>query len=92
MRRTLPGIDIELGAAVNRVRALCEACPEPWPDVAGERWHDLDQAIDVACAAGDRRRALAAIATWERQTSTVLRRVAAGAARPAGLPVGRAAR
>jgi hypothetical protein len=91
VRRTLPGIDVALGEAVNRVRGLYDRCPEPRPDLAGEAWHDLDAALDVACGAGDRRRALALIRAWEARTSTVLRDLADRRG-PAGLPIARAAR
>lgn len=83
MRRTLPGIDIALGEAVNRLRDLYERCPDPRPDLAGEAWHDLDAALDVACASGDRNRALVAIRAWEERSATVLRRLAVSTARAA---------
>jgi hypothetical protein len=83
MRRTMPGVDLALAAACDRVRLLHERCPDPRPDVAGEAWRDLDAALDQACAAGDRGRALAAIARWERATTTVLARAIGSAGLPA---------
>jgi hypothetical protein len=79
MRRTLPGVDLTLGAAANRVRALYARCPEPRPDIAGEAWHALGAALDAHCGAGDRHLALAAIAAWEDRTTTVLVRARAHA-------------
>jgi hypothetical protein len=75
VRRTLPGIDLALGSAVNRVRDLYARCPEPRPDLAGEAWHDLDAALDAACGSGDRDRALSAIRRWEERTTAILRRL-----------------
>lgn len=73
MRRRLPGIDAELSAAVARVAAVCHRCPEPRPDVCGERFHALDAEVDRACGGQDRGAALRAIEVWERGTLSLLR-------------------
>lgn len=60
---TLPGIRAELAAAVRAVNAAYNRLPESRrPDVTG--WNALDRAVDEACAAGDRDRALQAIDEW----------------------------
>ena len=74
MRRRLPGIDAELSAAVKRVADVYVRCPEPRPDVCGERFHDLESQVDRACAGSDRAAAMRAIEAWERETLTVLSR------------------
>ncbi len=76
MRRRLPGIDVALGLAADRVRLLAEEVPEPHrPDVAGERWRILDAQVDRACGNGDASSALLAIEQWEQHVSCVLSRL-----------------
>jgi len=55
-----------LRRALARIAALYAAAPEPRPDVNGPAWRAAEAEIDVAFAAGDGARALAAIAAWER--------------------------
>ena len=70
----MPGIDAELSAAVRRVADVYVRCPEPRPDVCGQRFHDLERQVDRACAGTDSAAALRAIEVWERETLTVLSR------------------
>lgn len=77
MRRTLSGIDIALGEAVNRIRPIWESCPDPRPDIAGEAWHALEAELDRACGSGERDLALLAIRRWEDRTLDVLQRCSA---------------
>lgn len=55
-------IRAELAAAVRAVNASYARLPEPRPDAAP--FGALDDEIDAAILAGDRDRALAAIAAW----------------------------
>lgn len=76
MRRRLDGIEAALSEAMQRVGVLYHSLPEHLrPDVTGERWLDLEDAIDGACGAGDRDAALLAIESWERHASEVLSRL-----------------
>lgn len=59
----LPGIGTELAAAIRRVNAAYLAIPERHRPAAAP-WAALELEVDAACAAGDRDRALAAIAAW----------------------------
>ncbi len=73
MRRTLPGINLELSTSVARVARLYEQVPEERrPDVTGERWSQLEAEVDAACGSGDGHRASAAIAAWEQHARRVL--------------------
>lgn len=72
MRRRLAGVDAELASAVDRVVAVYARCPEPRPDICGERFHLLEAEVDRLCGAGDRDAALKSIATWERETTVIL--------------------
>ncbi|MBA2240029.1 MAG: hypothetical protein H0W09_02105 [Solirubrobacterales bacterium] len=75
MRRSLPGINAELAAAVRRVNVLDASIPESRrPDICGERWHRLEAEIDNACGAGDRDAALLAIRQWEQHAARALSR------------------
>lgn len=78
MRRSLPGVNYELAAAVRRVNAARSRLPEPLPDVTGERWHELEREVDRLCGAGDREGALRAISHWEQQASSLIERIAVG--------------
>lgn len=73
MRRSLPGLNFELAAAVNRIGELYHAIPEELrPDVMGERWDELEAEVDQACGSGNRDRALAAIGRWEAHAQRVM--------------------
>jgi hypothetical protein len=62
----LPGINVELAAAVRRVGAAYNRLAEAErPDINAQEWRDLEAAIDRHCARGDRDSALAAVEHWE---------------------------
>jgi hypothetical protein len=63
----------ELAAALERVNALYLACPEPRPVVAGGRWDELEERMELAIEGEDETRALDAIAEWERFATNKLR-------------------
>lgn len=79
MRRTLPGINAEIAAAVARVTAAYDRVPvDRRPDVSGERWHRLEAEVDRACGAGDLDQARTAIRVWELHANRVLAPLAEG--------------
>jgi len=80
VRRALPGVNAELAAAVRRVNATYSQIPESCrPDIAGERWANLERELDRACGAHDHDAAGLAIETWEAETLAVLTRCLANA-------------
>lgn len=77
MRRSLPGMNYELAAAVRRVNTLLAGLPSDLqPDVTSERWHELENELDRACGAGDHDAARQAISRWEHHSSQLLSRFA----------------
>jgi hypothetical protein len=74
VRATLPGIRVELAAAVRRVNHLYAQVPEEqWPPVDTARWRTLEDRVDAAGGAGSRARALEAIADWEHHATAAIR-------------------
>jgi hypothetical protein len=73
MRRTMPGVNYALSAAVDRLRELYSGIPESRrPDINGGRFQALEADIDARCGAGDRDGALRAIEAWEEHARAVL--------------------
>jgi hypothetical protein len=73
VRRSQPGINVEVAQAVHRVATLYAQIPGGQrPDVTGERWDELEAEIARRSAAGDREGALRAIAEWEAHARRVL--------------------
>lgn len=73
MRRSLPGVNAELAAAVRRVNAIYSVIPASrQPDLDGSSWRRLEAEVDRACGAGDREAALLAIKRWEEHAQRVL--------------------
>jgi hypothetical protein len=68
----LPGIGVELAAAIRTVNAAYLALPEEErPDVV--EWGEVEDQVDAACASGDRESALAAIERWRDEQLAALR-------------------